>query len=304
MGRPTLTRAASHRGATLRAIVVALACALPALADISPDVFHGGTGIQLSDPEAAAKIEMKKERVTITLHNSKEGAFAVVDATFAMSGPKAGQTLQIVFPGEGVMVGGAFAAHPRVIGFQAFVDGKPVAAKDDEKTHSSKSGPPGREYTKTRREVWHGFGAAIDDDTTIRVRYAVAAAGARDGGGSDVDGYGSVSYILHTGAAWAKDIGEAIIEVKAGADVDLKGTSLRTQAMAPVSFVSLSGDKPPSPTTPPAAIRTAAAITLTLLHLEPTEKDDVEVVFPSTAPMSWGPPSEPLAALMAVASRR
>ncbi|MDP2342016.1 MAG: hypothetical protein Q8O67_13745 [Deltaproteobacteria bacterium] len=286
----------------MRALVVVVAFSTAAAADIAPDTFHGGTGLQVQDPEAAAKIQMKKERVTITLHNAKEGAFAVVDATFSMSGPKATK-LNIVFPGEGVKVGDAFRVHPRLIGFHAFVDGKPVASHDDVKDRSTKSGPPGREYTKHRSETWHGFPATVDDDTTIRVRYAVAAAGVRADENGDVNGYASVGYVLHTGALWAKDIGEATIEIKAAGDVDLKGSSLRSHGMPPVSFVSLTGDAPPPPVQPATAIRTPAAITWTLQNLEPTENDDVEVVFPSTAPATWGAPSEALAAVMTAAAR-
>ena len=52
----------------------------------------------------------------------------------------------------------------------------------------------------------------------------------------------------------------------------------------------------------PAAF-TGTAITFTATHLEPTDQDDVEVVFPSSAPSSWGAPSPALAALMLEAVR-
>ena len=279
-----------------------------ARADIAPDTFHGGSGLQIdpAQPDATAlagKIQMKKERVTITLHQTPQGAFAVVDAAFSMSGPPGkAAALKIAFPGQGVRVGGAFVVHPPLIGFRAFVDGKPVAVHVDEKTHTSKSGPPGREYSRSRTETWHGFPAAVDDDTTIRVRYAVAAAGVRDSDGADVEPWASVSYILHTGALWAGDIGEAVVEVKAAPGVDLTATSLRTLSMPPVSLVSLKGDGPPPPVVPAGAVRSGAAITWTAQHLEPTPGDDVEVVFPGRAG-SWGAPSAELAALMAAAVR-
>ena len=285
----------------MRSAFVCFFFAVAARADIAPDTFHGGTGLQLDAKDAAsskavAKIQMKKERVTITLHHTAEGAFAVVDATFHMTAPSPTK-LRVVFPGAGVKVGEQFAVHPTLVGFRAFVDGKPVAVKDDEQTHTTKGGPPGREYSKRRTETWHAFAAAVDDDTTIRVRYALSSSGVND------NGYASVSYILHTGALWAKDIEEAILSVEAAGGVDLARTSLRTMAMPPVSFVSLSSDQPPPPVMPAGAVRSGSAITFTATHLEPTDKDDVEVVFPSSAPSSWGAPSPALAALMLEAVR-
>ncbi len=274
-------------------VVVSALLAVPAAADIAPDVFHGGSGIEVDDPDVAAGIEMKKEHVVITLHNSQEGAFAVVDATFSMSAAGlAPAQLKVLFPGGGVRVGGA--VHPKLSAFHAFVDGKPVAIRADDKTHTSKSGPPGREYTKSRTETWHEFPAVVDDDTTIRVRYAVAASSVRDAEGYEDRTRASVSYILHTGALWAKAIGAATIEIRAGDNVDLKGASLRTLSMPAVIGAP--------PVLPAGAVRSADAITWTQTQLEPSEDDDVEVVFASAGPTFRADPSEELAKAMAAAA--
>ena len=287
-------------------IIPVVGFCVQARADIAPEIFSGGTGIEIDRTEAsatalAAKIEMKKERVTITLHSTAAGAFAVVDATFSMSASTPAK-LPVVFPGAGVPVGGGYAVHPPLVGFHAFVDGKPVASTDKEITHSSLSGPPGREYTTHRSESWHKFPATIDDDTVIRVRYAVQASALRNDDGFETGTHASVSYILHTGALWAKDIGAVIVEVK-GAGVDVNATSLRTMSMAHVSLVSLTGDGAPPSVQPVGAVRTADAITWTATQLEPTANDDVEVVFPRGAAASSGSPSPPLAELMRAAAR-
>lgn len=291
-----------------RSNVVVFACACLAVAgpvsnsaraDIAPDVLTAGPGLAPPEGHAAAKtVRMVSERVVLELHHTPDGAFAVVDATFNMSGPMKGTALPIAFPGEGVMVGGAYATHARLRGFRAFVDGKPVATKEDLRTVTTQAGPPSSPYTRTREEVWHTFPAAIDDATVIRVRYAVEAAAV---GYDEKHSHASVQYVLHTGAAWAGTIGEAVVEVRAASGIALGGTSLRTGSMSPVSLVSLKGDGPPPPVMPAGAVRSGAAITWTQKELEPTPKDDVEVVFPS--PGTWSSTTPALAARMEAAAR-
>lgn len=292
----------SVRSVVAAAVLVAVP-AVPAVADIAPGVLTAGAGFAPPENDKAAQqIEMKSEHVVLTAHDSAAGPFVVVDATFKMAGKKPGRTLNVVFPGEGVMVGGAYVTHPRLVGFMAFVDGTPVASKDSTKTHSTQSGPPGREYTKTRTETWHAFSAPIDDDTTVRVRYAIAAEsyGDRDTGAAP---HARAQYILHTGALWAGAIGSATVEVK-GVGVNVAATSLRTLSMSPPSLVSLAGPGAPPPVTPAGATRTPTSIVFTQTNLEPKDEDDVEVVFPSAhADNAWGRVSEELAAAMLAAVR-
>lgn len=289
------------------AIAIAVAAVaiggLNAHADIAPDILGAGPGFEPpTDNPAALSIAMVKERVVLEVHDDKDGPFVVVDATFTMAAPldKSGKAqkptrLAVTFPGEGVKVGGSYAVHPRLYGFHAFVDGTPVATREEVKTKTTKVGPPDSTYTKTQKETWHAFPAAVDDNTVIRVRYAVLATPMT----YENQTHSKVQYILRTGSLWAGTIGEAVVEVVAanvaanvgGANVgagvvDVAKTSLRTMSMSPVSLVSLVSDGPPPPVMPAGAVRSASAITATWKNLEPGDKDDVEVVFPSSHP-AW-----------------
>ena len=269
------------RLAVVVALLLGIGLGAPARADISPDVLGAGPSFAPPGDNPAAKdIGMANEKVVLELHTVNgggDGSFIVVDATFTMKAPKKPVTLQVAFPGDGVRVGDAYVNHPRLVGFKAFVDGKPVASKADEKEFSVQAGPPSSPYKKTRRETWHTFPAVIDDETVVRVRYAVAA---EPMGFDEKQTHAKAQYILHTGAAWAGKIGEAVIEVR-GVDVDVEKTSLRTLSMSPVSLVSLKGDAPPPPVSPPNTTRTKTTITTTFKDFEPGDKDDVEVVFPA-----------------------
>ena len=260
-----------------------------ARADIAPDVLGAGPGFEPpKDNPAALSIAMVDERVVLDVRDDKNGAFVVVDATFTMAAPadKAGKTkqtkLSVTFPGEGVRVGGSYAVHPHLYGFQAFVDGTPVATREEVKTKTTKVGPPDSTYTRTQKETWHAFPAAVDDHTVIRVRYAVLATPVSH----ENQTHAKVQYILRTGSLWAGTIGKAIVDVVSSDAVDnavdLTKTSLRTMAMSPVSLVSLFSDRPPPPVMPEGASRSATAISATWNNLEPGDKDDVEVVFPSS----------------------
>ncbi len=309
-----------QRRSSVVVVVVAASCVAgvvfaPAVrADISPGVLIAGPGLAPPDGAAAKALRMSREHVVIELHHTRDGAFAVVDATFWMTDVSTSVTtkkenkkqpatsLQITFPGDGVMVGGQYVTHPKLHGFRAFVDGKPVASKEDPKTFKTPAGPPGSGYTRSRIETWHVFPATIDDDTVIRVRYAVAADAV---GNEEQHAYASLQYILHSGGPWAGTIGEAVIEVRAAkangdSAVDLDKTSLRTMAMAPVSLVSLHSYGPPPPVLPAGAVRTKNAITWTQKELEPGDRDDVEVVFPSAGTWDRSPG---LAARMEAAAR-
>lgn len=263
--------------------LVVLLCALPALADISPDVLGAGPSFAPpGDNPAAQDIVMAKEKVILEVHTvngGKDGGFVVVDATFSMKAPpnsKGATSLTVAFPGDGVRVGDAYVNHAKLFGFHAWVDGKPVASKADEKSFTTTVGPPNSTYKKTRSETWHTFPASVDDDTVIRVRYAVAA---EPMSYEEKQTHAKAQYILHTGGAWKDKIGEAVVEVK-GVDVDLTKTSVRTLSMPQVSLISLKSDGPPPPVSPPNTVRTKTSITTTWTHLEPAPNDDIEVVFP------------------------
>lgn len=281
-------------------------------ADVAPDIKGAGPGFEPpADNPAAKNIAMKSERVLLEVHDDPAGAFVVVDATFHMAAPlnkdlakktvSKATKLQVAFPGEGVRVGGEFAVHPKLAGFRAFIDGVPVASRDDVKTQTESRGPPGREYKRTRSETWHVFPAAIDDETTLRVRYAVAATPVS----GEREGYASIQYILHTGSLWSGAIDPAVVEVT-GVNVDVTKTSLRTLAMSPVSLISLSSDQPPPPVMPSSAqatsTRTPTSITATFTALEPGPNDDVEVVFPA-GHVSWSTTPELLAAMETAAKK-
>lgn len=269
------------------ALLLGLAGALPARADIAPDVLGAGPSFgPPADNPAAKDIVMAKEKVVLEVHTvngGKDGSFVVVDATFTMKAPQKPVTLNVAFPGDGVRVGDAYVNHPKLVGFKAFVDGKPVATKTDAKEFSVQAGPPSSPYKKTRRETWHTFPAVVDDETVIRVRYAVAG---EPMSYDEQQTHAKAQYILHTGALWAGKIGEAVVEVTSP-DVDLSKTSLRTLGMPQVSLVSLKSDGPPPPVSPPNTTRTKTSITTTFRDFEPGDKDDVEVVFPA-ARETWG----------------
>jgi hypothetical protein len=284
------------------ALTFALVLAAPTRADVAPSPFAGGAGFAPSKDDAAHGVAMAGEKVVLTVHAAPEGAFLVVDATFRMTSPKK-VTLEAAFPGQGVPVGpGVFAVHPRLYGFAAFVDDKPVAARAQEKRFTSEAGPPGRGYKRTRTETWHTFPVVIDDATTLRVRYAVGADGQTTLNDPPLT-YASAGYILHTGAAWAGAIGEVVVEVRAGAAVDLAAVGVRTADMPERSYVSLTSSSPPPPPSPPNTTRTTSVITTTWTNLEPTAQHDLEITWPATTIVGYGDPTA-LQPVLEAAARR
>lgn len=262
-------------------VLLLLAAICPAAhADIAPWPLPAGSGPQVEGaPGKVDTVAMRKEHVVVTLHNTPAGAFAVVDATFWMRRTAAGPpTLKLAFPGQGVSSGDG-RVHPKLVGFRAFVAGLPVAVDEKDTVTRTEAGPPGRTYTRERHEWWHRFALTVPadkSDVVVRVRYAVAAEP-----WSTVEGvspHAHVAYILHTGALWAGVIDEAVVEVR-GVGVDLARVHLRDQRLPQPSFVSL-GEVPPSPVRPAGLVVAADRLVLTLRGLEPSNSDDLDVVFP------------------------
>ena len=265
-------------------MLLLLAVVCPAArADVAPWPLPAGSGPQVEGaPGKIDTVAMRKEHVIVTLHSTPEGAFAIVDATFWMrrtTGPAT--TLKLAFPGQGVSSGEG-RVHPKLVGFRAFVAGVPVAVDEKDTVTRTNVGPPGSTYTRERHEWWHRFALTVPattDDVVVRVRYAVAAEP-----WSTVEGvspHAHVAYILHTGALWAGVIDEAVIEVRS-VGVDLKRVHLRDQRLPQPSFVSL-GAAPPAPVRPAGLVVQPDRLVLTLRALEPSNSDDLDVVFPAQA---------------------
>lgn len=251
-----------------------------AFADIAPEPF-AAAGEPRPLSVDGGTVEMTKEEVVITLHDG----FAVVDATFVMTNKgDADAAINVGFPGEGVVVRGGrgHLAHRPLLGFRAWVDGKNANVEAKKEEIVTKSGPPGREYSKRREETWHVFAALFPKQkaTTVRVRYAVLADGYRgDSWRSDeVFQDGAVSYVLATGARWSGKIGEAVVRVKAGKGTALDSVRVRDNKMPPFEKRMKPADKP-ARVLPAYGKANKSEVVLTRSELEPTVEDNVEIVF-------------------------
>lgn len=248
----------------------------PALADIAPDPLAGLSDLRLMDAKAARGISMKYEEVIIELHD----AFAIVDATFIMTSPAKAQSLQVGFPGSGVPLGRSFAVHVPLVGFSAWVGDQPVPAEDKEIVHTYEAGPPGRGYTRSRRETWHVFTAPFSQgDTKLRVRYGVVTVPYTGDGWSTneklVDR--EAWYILATGGRWAGPIGEAVIRVKARGGVKPESIRIRDGHMS--GRIKKSTGEATASVLPAYATRDAEGVTLQRKKLEATAPDNLQLVY-------------------------
>jgi hypothetical protein len=215
---------------------------------------------------------MLREEVRISVHD----AFAIVDATFTLQGPSTPERLTVAFPGAGVPLSEGLAtdmgwkAHRPLAGFEAWVDGKPMRTSQV------------REHGGT----WHTFEAQFGrTPSQVRVRYGVLSDLAHPGrftpGEVPQDGPdATVWYILATGARWKGRIQEAKVIITPAGGVRLEHLSVRDGHMAPVKY---SGDAQAlvhvKPFTPPYGQRLADRIELVRRDFEPTQKDNLEIVF-------------------------
>lgn len=256
-----------------------LLTASTAFADIAPMPWAGAGQPQLMPDQDAAGIRMAREEIVIELYDG----FAVVDGIFEMvnDGDKV-KALSVGFPGEGVKVRGNLA-HKPLIGFREWQDGKLnsiVGVKDVER--SVKSGPPGREYSKHWNERWHVFSASFapKKTTKLRVRYAVIAEPFKGDGWSSNEWFqdGTVSYVLATGARWSGAIGQIIVRVRARDGLALSSVRIRDGQMAPLA--KREADAGVAPSLPPYARLTSDEVVIDRRDVEPTDDDNLEVVFP------------------------
>ena len=277
--------------ALLAACFLVVTSATPVRADIAPWAVPSGSGPQVQragKPTPIKDVQMARELVRVALHSAPEGPFSVVDATFWLRRVGPGQpSLRLAFPGEGVDVGGG-RVHSKLHGFQAFVDGLPVAVDEAVVEEKTQAGPPGRTYGRTRREQWHRFAVtvpaakqgAVGKDVVVRVRYAVAAD--RYGTVEGVAPHALAGYILHTGGLWAGVIDEAVIEV-VGVGVDIATVSARNQNQPSPSFVSLTPGATPPPVRPAGAVIDNGVLRWILRSLEPVAADDLDFIFAAPA---------------------
>ncbi|MFL5321630.1 MAG: hypothetical protein ACJ790_18350 [Myxococcaceae bacterium] len=279
------------------AIAAILLFATAARADIAPMPFSGAAELRPLPGSDASNLKMSREDIAITLHDG----YALIDGTFEMSNEGTEKTIKVGFPGAGVYVRGN-KAHRPLINFQAWVDGKPVSTKAETKTISSMKGPPGRQYAKHRDETWHAFDAKFPakKTTKIRVRYAVLAdVNKGDSWSSDeLFTEGDVNYVLATGARWSGSIGEAVLTIRAADKLSLDSVRIRDGRTPPLPKRTAGAKLQPA--LPSYAKRNGDAIVLTRKTLEPTEDDNIEIVFPlatprpdsTVAPELWKPVEE------------
>lgn len=274
----------------MRAISVGLLLlSTAALADIAPEPFAAaGEGRPMPGADAASLV-MAKEEVIITLHDD----FAIVDAVFEMSNEAAEpKTINVGFPGKGVLVRGGrgHLAHRPLIGFTAWVDGKHVASTSKTEEIVTKGGPPGREYSKRREEIWHAFSATFAPNkvTTIKVRYAVISDGYRGDSWSSDELFtdGTVSYVLATGARWSRAIGEAVVRVRVAKGLSLDSVRVRDGKMEPLQKRS-KGEKVER-RLPAYAKAEKTEVVIRRSALEPTSEDNLEIVYGLKTPKPMG----------------
>jgi hypothetical protein len=239
------------------------------------------------DERSAKGVAMRSEEVTVELHDG----FAIVDATFVMANPKAARSLEVGFPGAGVKVESGFYVHRPLVGFQAWVDGQPVAAKRKEVSRTYKIGPPGYERTRVHTESWHVFQAAFaaKKDTLLRVRYGVLADLYTGSSYSSAEAFpdATVWYILATGRLWEGPIGEAVVKIVPKGGVKPETLRVRDGSMEPPDRHA----EPPPPLMPAYGQREGDGVTLRRAKLEPTQADNVQIIYrpdPARWPKSMG----------------
>lgn len=278
----------------LASVVMTAAMVPSARADIAPSPVPAMGNLTLMKG-SAKDVRMASEDVNITLHPS----FAVVDATFVMANDGAETTMDVGFPGQGVMMGKGYSAHTAIHGLRAWVNGTEVKAAAQEIDHVTEGGPPGRGYKRHRVETWHTFKVtfARKGNTTVRVKYGVTAkVHYGDGGYGDTPPpLDEVWYILHTGAAWKGNIGKAVVHVTAAPGVD--AASINMVNHGPVPGLS-SDEKWERYRLPTGGKRTANGLELEWNAFTPQEADNIQLVFrcdpEKRRTQAWGAEEEAL----------
>jgi hypothetical protein len=239
------------------------------------------------DEVAAKGIAMRHEEVTVEVHDT----FAIVDATFSMANPGAARTLEVGFPGKGVSVANAgYAVHRPLVGFQAWVDGQGVEAREKEIRHEYQHGPPKYRRTRVHRESWHVFQAAFaaKKETRLRVRYGVIAEPYTGSSWSTGETFpdASVWYILATGRRWSGAIGEAVVKILPKGGVKPQSLRITDGRMDPPDrHAEL------APVMPDYGKREGDGVTLRRLKLEPSAQDNLRIVYrpdPARWPDTFG----------------
>lgn len=262
----------------LALVLIALLLTLRVWADVAPEPLATAPNPAVMNEAAARGISMKREEVTLELHD----AYALVDATFVMSNPGLAQRLQVGFPGAGIPVGGVPGAeHRPLVGFSAWVSGKRVATAARDTPATSTKGLPGHEVQVTHPATWHVFDADFPakGEVEIRVHYGVVAGpyfGSSSGAGEKV-AESSVHYILSTGARWAGPIGEVVVHVRARDGVDPKTIRVRDLSMKPLPHAR--EDARAELALPAYGRREPDGVTLRRAQLKPTGTDNLEIVF-------------------------
>ncbi len=251
-------------------LVVVTAWSNAVRADVAPDPLAAMGNVRVMK-EKAPNTSMLREEVRVELFPS----VAVVDATFVMAHDGPDQTLEVGFPGQGVVMQERWAVHTPLHAFKAWVNDAPVASLGVETEVKFKAGPKGEQ---TRRETWHVFVVPLvkGKQTTLRVRYGVVAQwhyGQSYSGGTverDV-----VWYILHTGAAWKGPIGAGRIVVEAAEGVDpLSIETVNHAQPGPASKEKFQYYKLPA-----GAVRTAKGFEFTFKDLTPTQEHNLEIAY-------------------------
>ena len=251
-------------------LALGLCAGLVARADVAPDPV-AATGNLALMKDKAPNTRMESEDVRLTLHPS----VALVEATFVMAQDGPDQTLEVGFPGEGVILQKSWSAHTPLHQFTATVNGAPVNATAKKVDVKYQAGPKG---TQTRVETWHTFPVTLvqGKQTIIKVRYGVVAqrhwGEGYKSGEPERDG---VWYILHTGSAWKGPIGSGRVVVEAADGVD------------PASILTVNHAQP-APSSkekfqyhrlPQGAVRTAKGLEYTFRDLTPSQADNLEISY-------------------------
>jgi hypothetical protein len=185
------------------AVLVVLFFARIALADIDP--LLGSAGV---NPSPAGRIEspvsMDREEVVLEIHPT----FAIVTATFFMTGGAVSVTHDVGFPGSGYRH--FWGINRPLVGLSATVDGAPVRVVNK------------ITETQNTKVEWHTFSTVFppNQKTIIRVRYGVVAEPVFTTAAMHVP------YVLATGAGWKGPInGVHIVAVTRG-DVPAEAVQL------------------------------------------------------------------------------
>lgn len=234
----------------MRALLLALAAALPAFADIGPKPRSEAPGLEATGDMKGVDVEMASEEVTLVLGRADRDQWVdklSVEATFEMINTGAAAKFEEGFP---------IGPVKNMKGFRAEIDGKAVEPRLVDRYEGRVKPVTEAEADKYddsgRHDYWYVWDAEYPAGATRvhKVAYVLELFGYSE--------HRSASYVLSTGARWKNAIGRATVTFRCEKPLSLD----HVRSARPLSGAA-----------------TADAITWTFEKLEPTEDDDISVLY-------------------------